>query len=484
MTGKTVTRVGTNGEFYVQVPDTSPTSEFRIDMNTMASTGIGYPTVGQVVDIYGVLDEMAEWNTLRAIRPGQPGDAGMSYLVSDTSSAKALADGSEVSLSNAQVTVVAGGGVPNDTAYIEEPNRTNGLRIFYRGLPPDIGTGDRAFVYGKMATSAFGERQIEASVFRRVYSNASARPIDAMGMNNRDAARSNALGLFIKTWGKVINAGDDYFTITDGSPAPIKVMCGSLSKPDIGKVVRVRGVVSKDASGPILLMRNEQVDWAYGDADYHPLPFAGAYKYARDFLVLGPFADENSVTVAEDPITSETYRLDHDFIADATGGLLNENAMTNLMPSLGGSVGSYTWQRSQCVGDNADFVSVFTTNNTDCTFYAHIWVYSPIDQIVAMRVGSDDSVKVMVNGIEFWRNLVNDQSVSPPTAGRSETQGEDAVPYIILNMGFNSVLFKVEQGSVYAGVDCQFVNASNIGMPGWGGATPLEGLGYVLGFSQ
>jgi|GEM_PF-1858564 len=481
---KTVTRVGTSEEFYVQVPDAAPTSEFRIDMDNIATTGIAYPTVGQVFDIYGVLDEMDVWNRLRAIRPGELGDAGLPGLVSDIAAAKAKPDNTDVGLINAQVTAVAGGGVPAGTAYIEQPNRTSALRIHFANMPADVGAGDLILVQGKMATSAQGERRIEAVLFRRVGADASVRPIDAIGMNNRDAQQANALGLYIKTWGKVTDVGADYFTITDGSPVSIKVMCGGLAKPDADRVVRVRGVVSRDSSGPLLLMRNEQVEWAYSDAAYQPLPFPGAFKYPRDFLVLGPFADAGSAPNPNDPIPSQTYRLDHDFICDATEGAFSEADISSLAPALGRSVGSYAWQRSQPVGDSASFTSVFPTGNTNCTFYAHLWVYSPIEQWAAMRVGSDDSVKVFVNGVEMWRNQVNNPYANPPTTGRAESQGADTVPYIMLNQGFNSVLLKVEQGVGAAGVDCQFVSFFDPGLPGWGGATPLEGLGYLLNATQ
>ena len=485
---KTVTRVGTSEEFYVQVPDSPPTIEFRIDMDTVATTGVGYPTVGQVLDIYGVLDELAPWNSLRAIRPGEPGDAGLQWLVPDVPAAKTKSNNTDVGLLNANVTAVAGGGVPADIAYIEEPNRTSGLRIHCPGLPADTGPGDLIAVQGKMATTLQGERYIEATLFNRIPSNASARPIDAIGMNNRDAALPNALGLYVKTWGKVTGYGTGFFTITDGSPTPIKVYCGSLTRPNQGRVARVRGIVSKDASGPILLMRDEQVDWAYGEADYQPLPFGGAYKYPRDFLILGPFADENSVPQG-DPIWAQTYRLDQDFIYDATKGEADELSMAGLRPSLGSAVGSLVWQRSQSAGDNASFTTVFAMPpgmipggilDTNCTFYAHLWVYSPIQQEVGMRVGSDDSVKVIVNGTEVWRNLVNNPTASPPTTGRVETQGADFIPSVTLNQGLNSVLLKVEQGVGAAGVDCQFVPTYAPGSPGWGQATPLSGLGYLL----
>ena len=487
MKNKTVTRVGSQ-EFYVQVPNSAgspPTVEFRIDLDTASTTGLAMPTVGQVMDIYGVLDELAAWNTLRALRPGEPGDAGLQGLAPDIPTAKTRADNTDVGLLGAQVTRVAGG-IPDDIAYIQQPDRTSALRIHCPGMAPDVGPGDLVVVQGKMATTPQGERFIEATTFNRVTLDASKRPIDAIGMNNRDAASAKALGLYIKTWGKVTEVETDYFTISDGSPVPIEALCGPLEKPELDEVVRVRGIASRDASGPVLLVRNERVEWAYGSETYQPLPLPGAYKYPRDFLVIGPFADANSVPPAPpgNPIPAQTYRLDRDFIRDATAGAYGELDMMSHPPSPGGTVGTKTWQRSQSVGDNASFTTVFPTASTYCTFYAHIWLYSPIEQWVAMRVGSDDSVKVILSGVEVWRNLVNNPGASPPTTGRVETQGEDLSGGVTIYPGFNSLLFKVEQGTGAAGVDCQFVSPYAPGAPGWGGATPYPGLGYLLSYTE
>lgn len=477
MRGKVVSRVGTQDEFYVLTGGDSPGIEFRIDMDSIASTGIGYPTVGQVLDIQGVLDEMAPWNGLRALRPGEPGDVVPSGLAPDVAAAKSRADNSPVSLPNAQLTVVAGGGVPSDVAYIEQPDRACALRVHTSGLPPGVGSGDMVMVQGTMATNAYGERFIEALYIAR---NSSARPIDALGMNNRDAASAKALGLFVKIWGKVTAQDTFSFTITDGAGTAIRVLCGLLAKPDIGRSVRVRGVVSRDESGPVLLMRDERVDWTYAEEAYQPLPFAGAYKYARDFLVLGPFADEESIPSPEDPISAQTYRLDHDFIADATGSAYSESSMASLRPRLGGAVGTKTWRRSQPTGDNADFTSIFSGGLTNCTFYAHLWVYSPTYLYGAMRVGSADSVKVIVNGVEVYRFQASNSAEVPPTVGRDEIQGSDELYWAPLNAGLNSVLLKVEQGTGLSGVNCQFVDVYNVGAPGWGNAIPLSGMGYLL----
>lgn len=475
MNNMTITRVGTGGDFYVQVPtsSTNPTPiEFRIDIDSISTTGVTRPTVGQVIDIYGVLDELAPAsNTSRALRPGEPGDAGPQGLVSEVAAAKIKANGADVAMAGAQVTAVAGGGVPTDIAYIEQPNRTAALRVHAPNLASDIGPGDLVMIQGRMFTTAQGERFIEAVKFSRIAVGASARPVDAVGMGNSAAISGMALGMFIKTWGKVGTVGADSFTISDGSPTPIKVMCGSLAKPDAGRVVRVRGIMSKDTSGPVLYMKNERVDWQYGEEAYQPIPFPGAYKYPRDFLVVGPFADANSVPGA-DPQVARAYRLNHDFIYDATGDY-DEQSMLYLRPSLGGSVGTKTWLRSQPTGDNANFAVVFPTGNTNCTFYAHLWLYSPTYATIGMRVGSCGCAKVIVNGYQVY--------ATSTSVVRAESQGEDAVNYCSLNPGLNSVLLKVEHGTNNTpGIDIQFVDPAALGGPGWGKAVPLQGYGYLL----
>ena len=295
-----------------------------------------------------------------------------------------------------------------------------------------------------------------------------------MGMNNRDAEKDNALGLFVKTTGKVGASGSDYFMISDGSPVPIKVMCGALNRPT-SDTVRVRGVMSKDANGPVLYMRNEQVDWTAGNEAFQPLPFPGSFGYARDFLVLGPFADAGS--------TDETYRLDNDFISAATGGATTELTLsTTAPPSLGGTLAGKTWTRRNANGDHVVFApDPPPAELTNCTFYAHVWVYAPTDTVCYIRVGSDDSSKIIVtpaNGFDPQVYRTN------PVMGRSESWGQDASDILQLSTGWNSVLLKCENGTSLSGMDIRFVtDASSGGTAGWcGGAAAdvVPGLSYLL----
>ena len=468
MKNKTVTRLGNAEDFYVHVPATTsdPTPvEFRIGMDTVATTGVVCPAVSQVIDIYGILDEIEPLNAIRELKPAEPGDAGLQGLVTKVAEAKARADNADVAFEGAQVTAVSGAGVPDRTAYIIQTDRIAGLRVEYPNVAvSNIGIGDRTLIQGRMQTTAHGERYVYANKFERIAQGASARLIDPPGMANKAAHSNLASGMYIKAWGKVVDADSESFTISDGSQMPLKVICGSLAKPQADRMVRVRGVMSKDASGPVMLMRNERVDWQYGEASYQPIPLPGAYKYPRDFLVLGPFSDENS--------NSRSYRLEHDFIYDATN-YYDESSASYMNPTLGQAVGSKTWVRSQSVGDGINFAEIYPAQHTNCTFYAYLWVYSPTWGYVGMRVGSCDSAKVYVNEAQVY--------ATSPAVARPEQQGQDEVYNCYFYSGINSVLVKVEHGTTgNPGANIQFVDLNSMGSPGWGGAVPLEGLGYLL----
>ncbi len=377
--------------------------------------------------------------------------------------AKAAEDSAPVSLTDMVVTAVPGAGVPAGNILIEDPSRTAGIRVNCSTLT-GIGFGDVVSVVGKKFTDANGELYIAAATLTRAAAAAGCGvPVEAVGMNNRDAAAATGQGMFVKTWGKVTGSGADYFTITDGSAQPIKVLCGSLAQPSVDDVVRVRGVAGKDASGPVLYMRNEQVDWTSGAADYQPKPFPGAYKYPQEWLVLGPFTDASS--------GNRDYRLDHDYIADANPSLSELTIAQSAPPAPGAAVGAKTWTPVSCTGAHVAFPAA---DNSVC--YGHVWVYSPVTQNVSVRLGSDDSSKIFIYNadnypLELYRTF--------PAAGRSETWSQDDCGGFTLSAGWTSVLVKCENGSGTSSMDIQIL-PFDTGASGYGNSTPLDGLGYLL----
>lgn len=491
--------------FNINVP-TSATDltplQIKVEIDTKNSTittpadtvGCYYPAPGDWVNVKGITgwtDVSYGYNvnfpTSNVIKPGKPSDVEV-IPPTNLGAAKDLPDGDMAIVRGPVVTVVLSDGI-----YVETPDRTSGIRI--KGTLPTgvnaIGFGDMIVAEGVMDTTASGERFIDStgsqySIARSAAGHFGATtPLVAMGMNNRDASQTKSLGLFVKIWGKVASPlGTDNFVISDGSAVPITVMCGTLTKPAVGDMVRVRGVMSMDASGPVLLMRNEQCDWTLGSATYEKLPFPGAFKYPSDFLVLGPFQDPASLPPPEDPndllLAARRYRLDNDFISAATGGTITELTLaTAAPPQLGGTLAGRTWTRSDGIAGHVAFAPATPPAElTNCTFYAHVWVYASADiDALAMRVGSDDSSMIIVTAAnpELGPNVYY---TTTPVVGRPETWGQDSADGTPLSQGWNSVLLKCENGTSGCGMDIQFVAAT--GVADWGGATPLEGLSYSL----
>lgn len=380
---------------------------------------------------------------------------------------KGLTNGTLVTLTGKQITATGGsGGVPTDYAYIEDSDRVSGIKIHVSSLAAKgVGIGDQVTVYGAVAT-ANDEKYIEVM---NITKTVALVPLEAFGMTNNTAIQSNSQGLFIKTWGKVTSVGTNYFIITDGSATSITVSCGSVPKPTVGKIIRVRGI----ANGTTLLMRKENCDWAYAEQTYQALPFPGKYKYPREWLVLGPFKDSS--------LTYDYDLLYIDFIKAATG--VDEYAAE---PKAGDMVGSKTWTRVRSPFDVLALDSAFATTNVEhSAIYVHLYVWSDTDNpYIYIVSGSNDWLRVWVNG--------NDSTVSSPEVlsvtqytcsyGRALTYGNDGPVAISLHKGLNSIMFKVVNKANLCALCCQFIPYSAVKVTGYGGYAPYTGtgLGYVI----
>lgn len=385
---------------------------------------------------------------------------------SNVKSIKSGQDGDLVEIGDAIITGVTGGGIPSDTFFIESTDRTTGVSATTTADMSQIGFGDKVSVTGTVATDANGNKYINATSVTR---KAGLTPIDAIGMNNSTASQESTRNLFVKTWGKVGEVGTDYFTISDGSTAAIKVFCGSsMSKPSVNDVVRVRGITSKDSSGPVLYMRNERADWTSADATYQPLPFAGAYKYPRQYLVLGPFRD------SEPPLSLMSDWLQVDFISAA--GCADE---WNVRPSAGDTVGDKTWITANASDGKLDIGAVLGGVSDMAVAYVNLYVWSETEApAVAITTGSDDWLLFYVNGVTDYNTWMFYGD------GRNLDYGSDAPVPITLHQGLNSLLFKVCNGGngTGFGFNCQFIDNTSTVLPGFGGcpAYSATGLGYTL----
>ena len=90
-----------------------------------------------------------------------------------------------------------------------------------------------------------------------------------------------------------------------------------------------------------------------------------------------------------------------------------------------------------------------------------VYVYSPTTQKVNMWMGSDDGIKVWVNGAVAWNN----DTRRPFVADQDKTTAN-------LNAGWNDVLVKITQSTKTWGFSLKFCDSSG---------NPIPDISYSLG---
>ncbi len=184
--------------------------------------------------------------------------------------------------------------------------------------------------------------------------------------------------------------------------------------------------------------------------------FVMAQTAAAQDKITGPWLWMIAPTAANEGGANST---DIDSLAEASGGDVTEEMVANNGASEGDAVGDLVWTLGEIAdtgGDNVnDLVNEIGLGEGDVndhSSYALITLESDSDQSgVDMKVGSDDSVKVWLNGEVVHTNAVN--------RGAGDFQDTFQVD---LKAGNNLLLVKVsERGggwSMFAGVDAD-VNA-------------------------
>lgn len=141
-----------------------------------------------------------------------------------------------------------------------------------------------------------------------------------------------------------------------------------------------------------------------------------------EWLVLGPF--DNSAS--SEPFAN-CVGYDSDYLLEIGG----EAAAR---PVQGGRVVGKTWRPVRAAGGTIDFESVFPNQDYKVA-YAYLKLESDHEQPAALRIGSDDGIKVWLNGALVWANH----------AHRALLPDQDAVR-INLQKGTNHLLVKVDDG--------------------------------------
>ena len=146
--------------------------------------------------------------------------------------------------------------------------------------------------------------------------------------------------------------------------------------------------------------------------------------------------------------------IDVDLLSDASGGTVTEEDIANRGAREGAAVGDLRWTAGEIAaegGNNANDLAVelgFTDNAAlnNVGLYGYIVFNVGQRMETVMHVGSDDSVKVWINGEVVWTN----------PAARGANGVQDAFP-ITLQAGLNRCLMKVTEGgggwSYFAALD-------------------------------
>ena len=103
-----------------------------------------------------------------------------------------------------------------------------------------------------------------------------------------------------------------------------------------------------------------------------------------------------------------------------------------LMKAYDGAGGPVKWRPYQSPEDKIDLAAFFKYRDAGAAF-AVSWVHSDVDQPVTLAVGSDDGVRLWVNG----------DKVHDIKGGRQARPGQDLVK-TQLKKGWNEILVKVD----------------------------------------
>ena len=151
--------------------------------------------------------------------------------------------------------------------YIEDPDRTCGIRVVSASTIGTVSKGSIVEVNGTMATTGTGERYIDSAA---VTVTGTTSPLGPLAVTNKSIGGSdfgvppdyqmgvtdgiglNNVGLLVKIWGRTTVSGTT--TIDDGSGTPVWIITNALTIPPAdGEHVTLTGISSIAPGGGRLL---------------------------------------------------------------------------------------------------------------------------------------------------------------------------------------------------------------------------------------
>jgi hypothetical protein len=157
-------------------------------------------------------------------------------------------------------------------------------------------------------------------------------------------------------------------------------------------------------------------------------PAPGLDQLVLDYLTDGVTTEANMMPVAGQSITPDYGNL------AASTGLTPTPGRPELNPG-----GVPTWFEYSDPDDTIDYFNVFGSDINNVVCYAAAYVNVPSEITVDLGLDSDDSVQVLVDGLEVWKNDIGRGVLAPNTV-------VDLVPNITLSAGCHLIVMKVFEG--------------------------------------
>lgn len=170
-------------------------------------------------------------------------------------------DNTDVVLGTPAVVTTAPGTFTDGSVYIEDPDRSAGIRCVFGSGVAQPGVSDRVIVGGSMATDSTGQRYINV---KSVAIKETGNALGALGAGIKSItqAKPSMSCLLGRTWGKVTYVAEDntYYYIDDGSgitdasgvATGLRVKLDGLNTPDtdvpaVNDYVTKTGIITKQA---------------------------------------------------------------------------------------------------------------------------------------------------------------------------------------------------------------------------------------------
>ncbi len=171
--------------------------------------------------------------------------------------------------------------------------------------------------------------------------------------------------------------------------------------------------------------------------------------FIKDWLVCGPFPNPLKDGVVEFRHDETTLGFYIDYLARA-GGESNVTPEEGMTIDPGDGI-TRVWKKITSPEDYINFNKVFEDNQGGKVAYAFCYLQSDTDKDVILGVGSNDGIRIWLNGERVWDNHCPRGAVA-----------DDDCFQISLKAGLNPLLIKVDQGFGNWGFYARIVNKEEV----------------------